>query len=451
MDALTEVLPRQDADAEAILAEGARPDLRQLQLAAANDRFLQQRPAIPALDFRAEELGVDRIADESTLVSLLFAHSSYKSYPEDLLAVGDWKGMARWLSTISTSSADDLVVNAADVDDWMDQLDAIGFHLGASSGTSGKFSFLPINDDELQWIFDIKLKFEGFPNVLPVAHDRPFIALGPSRGPSLFRFVYQQMGKAFARPGGLHSISDERVRAADSLRVNALRRAMADGTATPSQIAALEAENSARAAKMERAMDEITDLILSYRDEPQFIRGFTVALWEVMSIARRKGIADGTFHPETMISIVGGTKGTRLPDDFAQRMNEFFGDARWSRCYGMSELSLSMMMCEAGLFHCPPWVMLFILDESGENVVPLDAAGRAEGRVGFFDGAWQSRWGGVVTGDRAAARFIDKCECGRPGPVVEDSITRYSELSAGGDDKLTCGGSIDQYIRGVVS
>jgi len=34
---------------------------------------------------------------------------------------------------------------------------------------------------------------------------------------------------------------------------------------------------------------------------------------------------------------------------------------------------------------------------------------------------------------------------------VEDSVVRYSELSAGGDDKLTCSGMIEAYIRGAVT
>src|SRR4051794_10139678 len=85
---------------------GPRPDaaeLRQLQLAAANERLAEQRAAIPVLDRRAREAGRDEIASHDDLVPLLFAHSVYKSYPESFLVDGRWDRMSRWLDTITTS------------------------------------------------------------------------------------------------------------------------------------------------------------------------------------------------------------------------------------------------------------------------------------------------------------------------------------------------------------
>jgi hypothetical protein len=94
--------------------------------------------------------------------------------------------------------------------------------------------------------------------------------------------------------------------------------------------------------------------------------------------------------------------------------------------------------------------MPIVLDETGEHMLTPDDAGRVRGRMAFYDPMWQSRWGGIVTGDQATVRYTARCECGRAGPIIEDSVARYSELSAGGDDKLTCGGTIEAYIRGVV-
>jgi hypothetical protein len=71
------------------------------------------------------------------------------------------------------------------------------------------------------------------------------------------------------------------------------------------------------------------------------------------------------------------------------------------------------------------------------------------GRLAAYDPAWSGVWGGVISGDRVTARF-GPCPCGAPSPTIDADIVRYSELSAAGDDKLTCGGTIDAYIRGVV-
>ena len=49
-----------------------------------------------------------------------------------------------------------------------------------------------------------------------------------------------------------------------------------------------------------------------------------------------------------------------------------------------------------------------------------------------------------MTGDRVTMDFST------PSPsVVVDSISRYS-ATEGGDDKLTCAGTIDTYVRGVL-
>ncbi|MFA5496448.1 MAG: hypothetical protein WC247_16905, partial [Porticoccaceae bacterium] len=58
------------------------------------------------------------------------------------------------------------------------------------------------------------------------------------------------------------------------------------------------------------------------------------------------------------------------------------------------------------------------------------------------------RWGGLITGDKVTADFSPTCGCGRPGPVILDTIARY--VQPGEDDKISCAGTIDAYIRGRV-
>jgi hypothetical protein len=87
---------------------------------------------------------------------------------------------------------------------------------------------------------------------------------------------------------------------------------------------------------------------------------------------------------------------------------------------------------------------LLLLDKSGEVLIN-QPSGVVEGRGGFFDTVLQGRWGGVISGDRIKVNF-DPCPCGRESPSVIE-ITRYTDLPEG-DDKLTCAGQIDSYIRG---
>ena len=98
-------------------------------------------------------------------------------------------------------------------------------------------------------------------------------------------------------------------------------------------------------------------------------------------------------------------------------------------------------MCEAGYYHAPPWLLVFILDpRSGE---PFPRHGTHTGRFGAIDLTLSERWGGVLTGDEVTMTF-GTCACGRSGPHVADSIRRFSEKE-GGDDKITCAGAPEAH------
>jgi hypothetical protein len=93
-------------------------------------------------------------------------------------------------------------------------------------------------------------------------------------------------------------------------------------------------------------------------------------------------------------------------------------------------------------------VIPLLLDDAGEVLLDGDAAsngnGLVEGRFAFFDVSIDGRWGGVVTGDRVVSDFSTPNVS-----IVHGSVVRYSELE-GGDDKLTCAGTVDAYVRGVM-
>ena len=87
-----------------------------------------------------------------------------------------------------------------------------------------------------------------------------------------------------------------------------------------------------------------------------------------------------------------------------------------------------------------------VLDEAGEHLIH-PSEGAVTGRMAIFDASIEGRWGGIVTGDRVVMDFSPSPQ-GRAGPSVLE-ISRYSELE-GGDDKLTCAGTIDAFVRGAI-
>ena len=85
-----------------------------------------------------------------------------------------------------------------------------------------------------------------------------------------------------------------------------------------------------------------------------------------------------------------------------------------------------------------------MLDREGTKLLNR-TDGPTEGRFAFFDVALEGRWGGLVSGDHVTA------DLGGESPAVLDgTINRYTDLE-GGDDKLTCAGTIDAFVRGSMS
>ena len=54
-------------------------------------------------------------------------------------------------------------------------------------------------------------------------------------------------------------------------------------------------------------------------------------------------------------------------------------------------------------------VTLLVLDESGEHLVEPGPDGWVTGRAAFYDPVWNSRWGGVVSGDQITASYTETC------------------------------------------
>src|SRR3546814_12069997 len=72
----------------------APENLAELQLEAVRERFSERRGQIKVLDKRAKETGVDEITSLDDVVPLLFAHTNYKSYPEDRKSVVSGKSVS---------------------------------------------------------------------------------------------------------------------------------------------------------------------------------------------------------------------------------------------------------------------------------------------------------------------------------------------------------------------
>ena len=430
-------------------------DIAALQLRAVQELFDERRAQIPLLARRADDAGITRIESLADVVPLLFAHTVYKSYPPSFVEQGRWDRMLQWLNTLSVDDVTGVDVDGVkDVDDWIARLWDSGHMVLATSGSSGKCSFLnhTRGDGELK-----KRHFRhsvAWPFARPSADPadaRPVFWLGPINGPNSAIAAANINAENWGRPGATHALTDEPLRIADVSRMAAMRKKMADGTAAPQEIAEFEAQARRKAAEGQAAMLKLADTILDHRHEPIMLSGLWAQHMALIARARERGIADGEFHPQSIVTAGGGVKGVPLPGDYQQQVERFYGAVIRPGAYGMTELAQVMPRCEAGRYHRAPGLVWLILDRAGERLL-TEADGHdgvVEGRFAFVDLLYEGRWGGLITGDKVTVDFKPRCPCGRHGPTLLDNISRFA--SATEDDHIGCAGTIDGYIRGAIN
>ena len=425
-------------------------DIAEKQLEAARELTALRLQQLPVLRRRAEEAGVGEIRTLADLVPLLLAHTSYKSYPASFMENGRWDRMLQWLQTLSVQKVTDVDISGVgDVDDWIERLRAAGHMVLATSGTTGKVSFLnhTLGDKALKQRHYRTIS--GWP-YLKADNSRPVFIAGPSEGPNSAVEAYQNNVAAWGRPGGAYFLTDEPIRISEISRMAALRHRMADGVATAEEIEAAQREAGAKAERMKAALEGFAEKLLAHRHEPISMTALWAQHLMIIEQARKMGIGDGEFHPASLINAGGGIKGVVLPPDYKEQVHRFYGDVVRGGAYGMTELASTMPRCEHNRYHRPPSLIWLLLDQVGERLLgPEDGVdGVVEGRFAFLDLVYEGRWGGLISGDKVQVDFSETCPCGRPGPTILDTIGRFSE--PGKDDHIGCAGTIDSYIRGAI-
>lgn len=417
------------------------------QIEAANERFTERIGAIRLLAQRADAGGIKAVREMADLVPLLFAHTSYKSYPESWFTNGEWERMGKWLDTLTSTRVQGVDLKGVeDVDDWIERLGSAGHYVSCSSGTTGRCSIIPANMEDrtfckrnlptsLTWATGIKpeRQFRYF-GLAPVA--RTFRA-NDGREAQVRAFA------AVHRPFPGEPITVGRIN-----KMVTLRRRIAEGTARPTEIADFEATSAQRAKDMEDALRGTAEEIVANRGDRILLQGLAATLYQITELVRGMGYGGKDFNRENVLSMSGGLKGANLPADFREQISATFNIApeRTYLMYSMQEINSCMPACRAGRYHVPPWVIFLLLDQTGDQLIAPEK-GEREGRAAFFDLSLSGRWCGLISGDKVRVDY-GQCACGHHGPTVAKEIVRYSEVADG--DKITCAGTIEAYIRGAI-
>jgi hypothetical protein len=425
-------------------------DVRDLQLAALNERLQERVGRIKLLELRARDSGVTDISKLEDVVPLLLPHTAYKSYPESVLTEKRWDRLTKWLSTVSANPTDNVDVNGiADIDEWMIRLEDAGHYVGCSSGTTGKSAMLMGTKDDIGWVCKDSVTAFAWGSGVPPSPTRRFFGLAPVIATPRNKRIGDALCDAYcdpAKPRFDYPIPP--ITVGSITRMVALRKAIADGTALPGEIAEFEQTSAARQKAMDDSVGVCADALIEARGEPLFILGMWAALYNIALEVRNRGYSAKDFHPDNTSYVAGGLKGAQIPSNYREFVYETFNlqPKRNFQMYGMQEIGTSNPRCrEAGRYHIPPWLVCVPLNKAGDEMLPI-TEGEMECRAAFFDLAVDGRWGGVISGDRIHVDF-GPCSCGARSPSIRDDVIRYSDLE--GDDKISCAGTVDAYVKGL--
>jgi hypothetical protein len=427
-------------------------EVRETQIAAINERLQEQVGRIKLVAMRAKEAGVEEVRTLDDAVPLLLPHTAYKSYPESFVAEKKWDRLTKWLGTVSAHPTTDVdLSDVREIDDWVEACGRAGHFVSCSSGTTGKSAMLVASQADLDFASRDGIAAVQWGSAIRAGDMRTMA--GPS-GAVAYTPRNSTMGQAmvgaFMDPAAPRFQSGLPPVTVGSLtKMIALRQAVTNGTAKPSEIAEYESESAAREKGLADAQVGAVEDIIKKRGEKLYITGMWGALYPFAEAVRARGFSGKDFHPENGVYLGGGLKRARLPENYREYVYETFNlqPANIYQMYSMQELNSSMPRCQEGhRYHLPAWLVALPLNKEGDALVPGAGEGEIEARAAFFDLSMDGRWGGVISGDRVQIDF-SPCKCGNRSPSIRDDIARYADLE--GDDKIGCAGTVDAYVRGL--
>lgn len=427
-------------------------DVHDLQLAAINERLQEQVGKIKLVALRARDAGISEIKSLEDVVPLLLPHTAYKSYPESFLTEKKWDRLTKWLGTVSAYPTGNIdLSDVQDIDDWVAACGRAGHFVSCSSGTTGKSAMLVASQADLDFA-----SRDGVAAVEWGSDIRTGDMRTPAGAAGAVAYTPRNAAMGMAMMGAFVDPEAPRfqtglppVTVGSLTKMITLRKAIADGTAKPGEIAAFDAETEARQKGLDDAQTGAVEDIISKRNEKLYITGMWGSLYPFAEAVRARGYSAKDFNAENAVYLGGGLKRARLPDNYREYVYETFNlQPRFIyQMYGMQELGTSMPRCQkGGRYHLPPWLVCLPLNKEGDALMPGVGEGKVEGRAAFFDLSMDGRWGGVISGDHIEVDY-SPCACGSRSPSIADNVYRYSDLE--GDDKIGCAGTVDAYVRGL--
>ncbi len=414
-------------------------DLRHQLILANHDHY---RATIPAYQKLCDEEGISTLSEIAPITAQLMSTDDlFKSYNARWLDDANYAKMSEWLGQISSQRAAVDVSNVTSVDEWVTRLAETGLRLVYSSGTSGKFSFIPRSMEQLaqqkaaavaylapllyrkiggNWqnaLLSLAAQYLTLNDVArwaTVGNTKGYDALFLDfrNGRTGMQLVGQELAGMFREAYYLYEAE---------LNATTLR-AVARGVHTEVEQALVDALRNETVTNHDRNMARIVVNMEQATTAGQKFFIFSTpfqlkSLGEYLK-AVGKSLA---LRPGSLLFFGGGWKafsGEQISREaLVQLISETLGlaPAQIVEGYSMVELNIMNVRCDEGRFHIPPLIEPLLFDE---ELLPMEIE-EGRGIFGFLDPLATAYPGFLITGDMV--RMVNgQCACGLEGPAITE-------------------------------
>ena len=349
----------------------------------------------------------------------LLPDAFFKDYPEG-------KGFLNWLKTIFTGSLPKPVFRTETPthDEVIEEFNKKGTSIMFTSGTSGRFSFIP--RDTKSWN---RVRYSAMRSVVELMDYDPedtVILLIPDPRQtnltiaSLFGIAYD-----LYNPVNIHVALDMKI-------TTQFLRMQRDETIGFSEKIKAKALSTISPIVQRNSDLRIIHLLEQIEKNKKRVNIAGPPFWLDRILDRMKKEGKSVDLPDSQVLTGGGWKADeskRPPEEtFRKKVQDILGipQERYHDVYAMSECSSVFLSCEGHYKHIPPVIIPYVLDEElnpvGYNTV---------GRFAFIDPLPESYPGFLITGDRV--KILEHCPaCSREGPVLDIEVTRLPGVEGRG-------------------
>ena len=368
-----------------------------------------------------DNVAVDSIKtlDDAKKIPLL-PDSFFKDYPEG-------KGFLAWLDNVYTGSTPmpDFRSDTPDHDDVIEQFNQKGVSIMFTSGTSGRFSFIPRNTGSWD-----RLRYNAIRSVIELMdydpNDSVILLIPDPRQTNLT--IASLFGIAF----DLYKLENINIALEDTkITTQFLRMQRADTIGIREKI---KAKAIAKLSPMVQKKSDLRmiDLLEKFEKEGKRVNIAGPPFWLNRIMERMKAEGREVKLPDSQVLTGGGWKAEedkRAPEEvFREKVQEVLGipQDRYHDVYAMSECSSVFLSCEGHYKHVPPTIIPLVLDEN------LNQIGYNKfGRFAFIDPIPDSYPGFIITGDKV--KLLESCPvCKREGPVLDIEVSRLPGVEGRG-------------------